>query len=211
MKTTIPTWAMITATPADWPVAQKAHARRQMQIQWPDHKQVRTWAKHQRWPTPIFGFEDAFVAMLLKTDENFSLGLTSGIVLHLPRASYPISAEKLAELDALYAERSPTGRPSEWGSLVEELREIRRAVEAGVIVTVEGVTVEGVTVEGVTVEGVTVEGVTVEGVTVEGVTVEGVTVEDNLNLNSFAAFYSWAHGRYHMLEDGYDRWIGDDG
>jgi hypothetical protein len=23
-------------------------------------------------------------------------------------------------------------------------------------------------------------------------------------------FYSWAHGRYHMLEDGYDKWIGSD-
>lgn len=23
-------------------------------------------------------------------------------------------------------------------------------------------------------------------------------------------FYSWAHGRYHMLEDGYDKWIGND-
>ena len=167
---------MIVATPADWLVAQKAHERGQMQIQWPERKQLRTWAKQHGWPTPFFGFEDAFVATLLKTDENFSLGLTSGIVLHLPRASYPISAERLADLDALYAERLPTGRPGEWGTLVEELREIRRAVEAGVIVTIEG-----------------------------------PTVKDNLKLNSFTAFYTWAHGRYHMLEDGYDRWIGDDG
>ncbi len=167
---------MITATPADWTAAQKAHERGQMQIQWPDRRQVRMWAKQHGWPTPIFGFEDAFISTLLKTHESFSLGLTSGIVLTIPRSSYLISAGMLADLDALYAERSSTGRPSAWGTLVEELREIRRAVEAGVIVTVEGVTVEG-----------------------------------NITLNSFAAFYSWAHGRYHMLEDGYDRWIGDDG
>jgi hypothetical protein len=29
-------------------------------------------------------------------------------------------------------------------------------------------------------------------------------------LSSFQSFYDWAHGRYHVLEDGYDSWIGDD-
>ncbi len=29
-------------------------------------------------------------------------------------------------------------------------------------------------------------------------------------LNTWESFYRWAHGRYHMLEDGYDSWIGDD-
>jgi hypothetical protein len=52
---------------------------------------------------------------------------------------------------------------------VESLREVRRAVEAGVVVHVDG-----------------------------------------KQLTSFDSFYSWAHGRYHALEDGYDSWIGDD-
>ncbi len=55
-------------------------------------------------------------------------------------------------------------------SIVAELRDIRRAVEAGVVVHVAG-------------------------------------EEPMLNWQNF---YSWAHGRYHMLEDGYDKWIGDD-
>ncbi len=29
-------------------------------------------------------------------------------------------------------------------------------------------------------------------------------------LCTWQQFYEWAHGRYHMLEDGFDRWIGDD-
>ena len=29
-------------------------------------------------------------------------------------------------------------------------------------------------------------------------------------LDTWQSFYAWAHGRYHMLEDGYDSWIGDD-
>lgn len=61
-------------------------------------------------------------------------------------------------------------RATQWGSLVEELRDIRRAVEAGVV----------------------------------------VEVENTKKLRSFNSFYTWAHGRYHALEDGYDSWIGDD-
>jgi hypothetical protein len=88
----------------------------------------------------------------------------------IPKPDSTISAEKIRGLDALYAERSESGQPTGWGSLVEELREIRRAVEAGVVVTVEG----------------------------------------GRTLRSWQQFYDWAHGRYHALEDGYDRWIGND-
>ena len=84
--------------------------------------------------------------------------------------TYTITAEKLSAFDGLYEERSTSGRPVSWGVLVEELREIRRAVEAGVVVTVEGAQ----------------------------------------TLRTWQDFYQWAHGRYHMLEDGYDKWIGDD-
>lgn len=84
--------------------------------------------------------------------------------------TYTITAEKLSAFEALYEERSTSGRPVSWGTLVEELRGIRRAVEAGIVVTVEG----------------------------------GQT------LRTWQDFYHWAHGRYHMLEDGYDKWIGDD-
>lgn len=81
-----------------------------------------------------------------------------------------ISAEKLKTLDEMYEARSPSGYPTSWRHLVEELREIRRAVEAGTVVQVEG----------------------------------GGT------LRTWQQFYDWAHGRYHMLEDGCDSWIGDD-
>jgi hypothetical protein len=29
-------------------------------------------------------------------------------------------------------------------------------------------------------------------------------------LRTWSDYYAWAHARYHMLEDGYDQWIGDD-
>lgn len=51
-----------------------------------------------------------------------------------------LSAREVADLDALYAERDPSGRPSAaaWGALVESLREVRRAIEAGDAVQVAG-------------------------------------------------------------------------
>ncbi len=171
MKIIIPEWALTTAGPEDYALAREAHKRGVMQIAWPDRKTVRRWAGQQGWPTPHFGFENAFISHMLETSDNFALASsTSGLKIQMPRQSYTISAEKLGEFDALYAERSASGRPTDWGSLVEELRQIRRAIEAGVVVTVEG----------------------------------------EQTLRSWNAFYTWAHGRYHMLEDGYDRWIGDD-
>lgn len=88
----------------------------------------------------------------------------------MKKIEYIITAEMLKELDELYEQRE-NGRPSHWGILVYNLREIRRIAESGVRVKIEGTS----------------------------------TV-----FSSWSGFYSWAHGRYHMLEDGYDSWIGDD-
>ncbi len=124
----------------------------------------------------MFGFEKAFITKLFESNETFSLALNeSGINIHIPIKEHILTAETLEELDALYEERDDTGllggRPTGWGTLVSELREIRHLVEAGITVRVEGTQ----------------------------------TV-----LTSWQSFYDWAHGRYHMLEDGYDSWIGDD-
>ena len=171
MNKNIPAWALRAATPEDQSLAQEAYRQGRMQVKWPDRKALRIWAKQQGWSTPFFGFEDTFMAKMLETKEDFERAITkSGIEIHVLRQNYTISSEMLRTLDALYEERSSTGRPNSWGTLVEELREIRRAVEAGVVVTIEG----------------------------------------EQTLGNWQGFYHWAHGRYHMLEDGYDKWIGDD-
>lgn len=162
---------MREAGPGDRRVAQEAQGRGALQITWPDRKALRAWANRQGWPTPWLGFDEAFLARMLKAEASFDLALReSGIGLRIPRQEHTISAERLRELDELYDERSESGRPVCWGSLVEDLREIRRAVEAGVVVTVEGAR----------------------------------------PMDSWQAFYEWAHGRYHALEEGYDKWIGND-
>jgi hypothetical protein len=172
MITAIPAWAMRRAEAEDYGVARDAHRRGTLQIKWPNLKALRAWSKLQGWPTPWFGFEAALLAKLFENQLNFACALNeSGIELHIPQREYTLLLERLRELDALYEERSPSGQPAGWGLLVEELREIRRAVEAGVVVQVEG----------------------------------------GPRLQTWQGFYEWAHGRYHMLEDGADHWIGDDG
>lgn len=50
-----------------------------------------------------------------------------------------LSVEELNNLDALYDIRDTLGNPtSAWGTLVEELRKIRRKIEAGEVVQIAG-------------------------------------------------------------------------
>ena len=171
VKSNLPAWAMRKAEAEDYGVVQDAHSRGAMQIKWPNRKTLRDWAKPQAWPTPWFAFEAAFLAKSFESPLNFERAINeSGIEIQILQQAYTLSAERLRELDVLYAERSTSGQPVSWGTLVEALRAIRRAVEAGVV----------------------------------------VQVEDGPRLRTWQGFYEWAHGRYHMLEDGYDRWIGDD-
>ena len=86
-----------------------------------------------------------------------------------------ITIEELKGLDALYEATEDLGilgrRRTGLALLVEELRMIRRSIESGVTVKIEGT---------------------------------------ETTLTTWTEFYDWAHGRYHMLEDGADKWIGDD-
>ena len=171
MNQTLPAWALQTATPDDYVLAQEMHRQGILRIIWPDTNTLRMWAKHQGWPTPWFGFEQAFLAHMLETDTNFALAMKqSGIEVQFPKQHCTISGETIRELDALYESRSSSGRPSGWDALVEKLRDIRRVVEAGIAVHIEG----------------------------------------EAPLQNWQQFYTWAHGRYYMLEEGADKWIGDD-
>lgn len=166
----LPTWAIQPATPSDRTRVEQARERDVLQIIWPDSRALRAWAAQQGWPSSRFGFQAAFLAKMLESDDAFALALqNSGVEMVIPVAHYTLPPQDLSELDALYAARDAAGRPTGWGVLVEQLRGIRRAIEAGVEVEIEGGP-----------------------------------------LSSWSSFYTWAHGRYHMLEDGYDSWIGDD-
>lgn len=166
----LPNWALEAAAPEDRERAEQAYHAGTMQLAWPESGKMRGWAKQQGWPAPWFIFEGGFIKKMFESDENFALALNdSGIEMAIPVGQYKVPAEHLQELDLLYEERDDAGHPTSWGILVAGLRDIRRAVDAGVVVEVDG-----------------------------------------KKLNRPGSFYSWAHGRYPLLEDGYDSWIGDD-
>ncbi len=176
MKKELPSWAMKRATTDDIVGVRRAQKQGFMQIKWPPINTVRAWAKIQGWQTPWFGFESAFIKTMLDSEQSFRLALsTSGIELDIPRESYTVTGQQLKMFDELYSGVEDKGRVGnrqlEWGTLVGNLRDIRRAVEAGVEVSVP---------------------------------------DKALPLRSFQGFYEWAHGRYYLLEEGYDSWIGDD-
>ena len=105
-----------------------------MQIQWKNGLPSRAWARQHGWPTPWFGFEKAFVARMLTSQESFELALTMcGVEISIPKERHSIGTEELGMLDEAYRDHT-------WRWLVDALREIRRAVEAGVVVHVEGTT-----------------------------------------------------------------------
>lgn len=177
MKPKIPAWARQRVSPQHSRAeVQARHRQGRAEIGFPDGGKLEDWARAAHWPTPWFGFQKAFLEKLFESDETFALALRDGVVtIDIPIKEHSISEATLEKLDALYEAREDLGalgrRPTEWGSLVEKLREIRRLVEAGIEVKVEGTP----------------------------------TV-----LKTWQNFYSWAHGRYHALEDGADSWIGDD-
>lgn len=163
MPDELPKWAMTGAGPGDRARVLEAHEANLARFEWGDPGAVRAWARDRGWPAPRLFFERAFRNHILSSDEDFDRAITeSGLSISIPHTHYRIDEGHLNELDEAYDEGM-----YRW--LVEALREIRRAVQAGVTVEVEG-----------------------------------------RKLKSFDAFYQWAHGRYHALEDGYDSWIGDD-
>ncbi len=171
MKAALPSWAIKTAGPEDLGDVRAARGQGTLQIKWADSKVLRDWARQRDWSMPWLGVQEAFLTRMLEDEASFALALKDGLVeIHLPKTEHTISAEALRALDESYAERSESGRPTGFRYLVESLREIRRAVEAGIVVNVEGAP----------------------------------------PLRTWQGFYTWAHERYHMLEEGSDEWIGAD-
>ncbi len=172
MDNKLPDWAVMTANPTDYEWSKKARLQGTIKLIWPDKKELQAWTRQQGWKTSWLSFESQFVDHMFANQQNFAKTLQeSGMVLLIPRREVEITAKMLQEIDEDYARRNESGRPTHWSSVVADLRAIRRAVEAGVVIKIAG---------------------------------------QETRLQTWQGFYEWAHGRYHMLEDGFDQWIGND-
>lgn len=129
----LPSWAQTTAEPQDYAAVLARHGHDPDMIRWPDLGKLKLWARQQKWPVPWFGFQRAFVRKMLENEDNFHRAIRlSGLVCVIPKSEHQVSARELRELDDLYLE---AGRS--WDALVVGLRELRRAVEAGVAISIE--------------------------------------------------------------------------
>ena len=132
MAMEIPDWALRRAGPSDRLDVQKAVKRNRLVYNWYEVPNLKQWARSQGWPTPWLTFSSKFLETMLANDENYALVLSqTDLVFQIPKKEYSIDDSKVAEFDKLYQDR-------EFSELVDELRDIRRAVYAGVKVLVDG-------------------------------------------------------------------------
>jgi hypothetical protein len=159
----LPTWAVRKATSSDREEAAKAYKVGTAKINIRNDASVRSWMKDKGWKRSWLFLQESFIKQLFFSEENYRLALKDKVVeILIPKTMVTISEKRLNDIDQSYADRS-------FSYVVESLREMRRAVEAGVTIEVDG-----------------------------------------KELKSWNSWYTWAHARYHLLEEGSDEWIGDD-
>lgn len=159
----LPPWAVRRADMQDWEAAKKSFEAGTAKIQIRNLPSMSQWMKGKGWKRPWFNLQQSFIRQIFNHPDNFRMVLREHMAeIMIPRAKAAVPDQELKEMDASYEERS-------WSYVVEALREIRRAIEAGVEIEVDGKT-----------------------------------------LKTWNEWYSWAHSRYHLLEESSDRWIGDD-
>jgi hypothetical protein len=67
MSQDIPAWAKQRVLPddPDFSEVRQLHRQGRTQIQLPNLKELKRWAKSHGWPTPIFGFKESFITRWL--------------------------------------------------------------------------------------------------------------------------------------------------
>ena len=134
----LPAWAMKIAEPEDYAAVASRSGSNLDTIRWPDLDKLKAWARQQRWPVPWFGFKRAFVSKMMESEDTFRRAVRhSGIAWTIPKSAHLLSLRELRDLDDLYHEPVAEQRRGSWAALVVGLREIRRAIEAGVAIAIE--------------------------------------------------------------------------
>jgi hypothetical protein len=134
-KNLLPAWALRPAGPDDYAEAVAARDRDALYSNYGRLKNPRAWARAQGWPTGLLGWsygEQNFINSLLESQAHYALALAkSGIELSIPAERYTIPQEELDKADKDYEN-------GDFRWVVDYLREVRRAVEMGVVVAVDG-------------------------------------------------------------------------
>jgi hypothetical protein len=132
----LPTWAVKHADSQDWEAAKKAYDAGTAKIEIRNLASLSQWMKGKGWRRPWFFLQESFIRQLFANPENFRLALREYMAeIRIPKSNAVIPHQELKEMDESYDARS-------WSYVVESLREIRRAIEAGVVIEVDGKTLK---------------------------------------------------------------------
>ena len=159
----VPNWALTRARFEDRIKVKKAFEKRNAHFVFKDRKKLKSWMKSKKWRTSWLFPEKSFYQALLANDENFQTALSENVVeILVPKSTYKVPEKEIEKIDQYYEQE-------EWDWAVECLREIRRAIDAGVVIKI-----------------------------------------GDQQFTTAGSFYTWAHKRYHILEEASDKWILDD-
>jgi len=158
----IPNWALEKAGPNDRVRAKEAYQRETGRFTVPNRVSLKDWMKARGWKRSWISPESSFYRQCFQDDTLFQLALKDNMAdIWIPKQSHQLSDADLAAIDEDYEQK-------DWSAAVAQLRDIRRAIDGGVTLKIDGQT-----------------------------------------FKSSGFFYTWAHQRYHTLEEISNEWMMD--
>lgn len=128
----LPKWALEKAGPQDRVRAQDAYQRKTGHFIAPEWPSLREWMRAREWKYSWLSKETAFYKQCFRNDDNFRAVLEDQIAeLWIPKQSHQVSEDDLASIDKDYSDRA-------WSSAVAQLKDLRRAIDAGITIKVDG-------------------------------------------------------------------------
>jgi hypothetical protein len=158
----LPNWALEKAGPNDRVRSKAAYQQKTGRFTVPNRVSLKDWMLARGWKRSWLSPEGSFYKQCFQDDVLFQLALKDQMIdIWIPKAMHQVSAANLAAIDEDYQQK-------DWSAAVAQLRDIRRAIDAGITIELDGQT-----------------------------------------FISSGAFYTWAHQRYHVLEEISNDWMMD--
>lgn len=128
----LPNWALEKAGPHDRVRAKEARQKDTGRFTLPNRVSLKEWMKARGWKRSWISPEGSFYKQCFQDDTLFQLVLKEKMVdIWIPKQSHRISEADLAAINRDY-------EAQDWSATAAQLRDIRRALGAGVIIEIDG-------------------------------------------------------------------------
>ena len=128
----LPNWALEKAGPHDRVRAKEAYEKETGRFTVPNRVSLKDWMKARGWKRSWISPEGSFYKQCFRDDSLFQLALKEEMVdIWIPKQTHQVSKADLAGIDQDY-------QTQDWSAAVAKLRDIRRALDAGVTIEIDG-------------------------------------------------------------------------